>query len=39
MKYSRAKVIEEYKSRGGILDVLKAVQAVEGYLSDDGSQT
>ena len=35
MKYSRAKVIEEYKSSGGILDVLKAVQAVEGYLSDD----
>lgn len=33
MKYDRANVIEEYKQRGGILDVLKAVQAAEGYLS------
>lgn len=31
--YSRAIVIEEYKKCGGILDVLKAVQAAEGYLS------
>ncbi len=35
MKYSRAKVIEDTKLQGGILDVLKAVQAEEGYLSDD----
>ncbi len=35
MKYDRAKIIEEYKLRGGILDVLKAVQAEEGYLSED----
>lgn len=35
MKYNRAKVIEDHKLRGGILDVLKAVQAEEGYLSDD----
>lgn len=35
MKYSRAKAIEEYKACGGILDVLKAVQAGEGFLSDE----
>lgn len=35
MKYNRKKTIEEYKSRGGILDVLKAVQAGEGYLSEE----
>ena len=35
MKYNRAKAIEEYKLQGGILDVLKAVQAGEGYLSED----
>lgn len=35
MKYSRAKVIEDTKLHGGILDVLKAVQAEEGYLSDE----
>ena len=35
MKYNRAKAIEEYKLQGGILDVLKAAQAGEGYLSED----
>lgn len=35
MKYSRAKVIEDNKKLGGILDVLKAVQAGEGYLSEE----
>lgn len=35
MKNSRAKVIEDYKARGGILDVLKAVQTEEGYLSEE----
>lgn len=35
MKYNRANVIEEYKQRGGILDVLKAVQAEEGFLSNE----
>lgn len=35
MKYSRAKAIEDNKKLGGILDVLKAVQAGEGYLSED----
>ena len=35
MKYNRAKTIEEYRLHGGILDVLKAVQAGEGYLSED----
>ena len=35
MKYNREKTIEEYKACGGILDVLKAVQAGEGYLSDE----
>lgn len=33
MKYNRANVIEENKNIGGVLDVLKAVQAEEGYLS------
>lgn len=31
--YNRANVIEKYKQCGGLLDVLKAVQAGEGYLS------
>ena len=35
MKYNRAKTIEEYKACGGILDVLKAVQAGEGFLSEE----
>ena len=35
MKYNRAKVIEDIKHIGGILDVLKAVQAEEGFLADD----
>lgn len=35
MKYNRAKVIDEYKQQGGILDVLKAVQEGEGYLSEE----
>ena len=35
MKYDRAKVIEGSKSHGGILDVLKAVQAAEGCLSNE----
>lgn len=35
MKYNRANVIEKYKLTGGILDVLKAIQSGEGYLSDD----
>ena len=35
MKYNRANTIKEYKSLGGILDVLKAVQAGEGWLSDE----
>ncbi len=37
MKYSRAKVIEDTKLQGGILDVLKAIQAEEGYLSNDAN--
>ncbi len=35
MGYTRSKVIEENKMRGGLLDTLKAVQAGEGYLSDE----
>lgn len=35
MKYNRAKVIEDNRKLGGILDVLKAVQAGEGYLPED----
>lgn len=35
MKYDRANVIEEYKLQGGILDVLKAVQTEEGFLSEE----
>ncbi len=35
MKYDRAKAIEENRLCGGILDVLKAVQAGEGYLSEE----
>ncbi len=35
MKYNRAKAIEEYKQLGGILDVLKAIQAGEGCLTDE----
>lgn len=33
MKYNRANTIEDNKKLGGVLDVLKAVQAEEGYLS------
>lgn len=35
MKYNRANVIEETRKLGGVLDVLKAVQAEEGYLSSE----
>lgn len=35
MKYSRDNTIKEYMACGGMLDVLKAVQAAEGYLSED----
>ncbi len=35
MKYSRENTIKEYMACGGILDVLKAVQAGEGYISED----
>lgn len=34
MEYS--KIIQNSRSEGGILDVLKAVQAAEGYLSEEG---
>lgn len=34
MEYS--KIIQESRGKGGILDVLKAIQAAEGYLSEDG---
>lgn len=34
MEYS--KIIQDSRSKGGILDVLKAVQAAEGYLSEEG---
>lgn len=35
MKYNRENTIKEYMACGGILDVLKAVQAGEGYISED----
>ncbi|MBO5514313.1 MAG: NAD(P)H-dependent oxidoreductase subunit E [Mogibacterium sp.] len=35
MKYNRANTIKEYMACGGILDVLKAVQAGEGYISEE----
>ena len=35
MKYNRLNAIEEYKLCGGILDVLKAVQEGEGFLSEE----
>lgn len=35
MAYMRSKAIEENKARGDLLDTLKAVQAGEGYLSDE----
>lgn len=35
MKYSREETIKKYMGCGGILDVLKAVQAGEGYLSGE----
>ena len=35
MGYRRDEVIDKYRKIGGILDALKAVQAEEGYLSDD----
>ena len=30
------KIIQDSRSKGGMLDVLKAVQAAEGYLSEEG---
>ena len=35
MKYNRENTIKEYMACGGILDVLKAVQAGEGYISEE----